>query len=98
VWNRGLNSSAVAFENPLNIFHARGGGLDRDLAVGLSYWLNSSIVDDFFRTFSGNTQVNATDLRALRFPPVNALKTLGRGRAMLLPEQDEIDRLIIEVF
>ena len=31
-------------------------------------WLNSSLVDEFFRTFSGHTHVNATDLRTMRFP------------------------------
>jgi adenine-specific DNA-methyltransferase len=97
VWDPGQNASAVAFENHLNIFHADGAGLDRDLAVGLSYWLNSSIVDNFFRTFSGHTQVNATDLRTLRFPSLSALEVLGRGQEMLLLKQDEIDRLIIDV-
>lgn len=96
VWDPGQRPSAVAFENHLNIFHNHGAGLDRDLAVGLNYWLNSSIVDNFFRTFSGHTQVNATDLRTLRFPPLSALKTLGQGRVMLLPKQDEIDRLILD--
>lgn len=97
VWDSHRNTSAVAFENHLNIFHANGAGLDRDLAVGLSYWLNSSIVDNFFRTFSGHTQVNATDLRALRFPPLSALKALGQEQEMLLPKQDEIDQLIIDI-
>jgi len=97
VWEPDRNTSAVAFENHLNIFHASGNGLDRDLAVGLSYWLNSSIVDNFFRTFSGHTQVNATDLRTLRFPPLSALKALGHGQEMLLPKQEEIDRLIIDI-
>ncbi|MGH3768640.1 MAG: Eco57I restriction-modification methylase domain-containing protein [Pseudonocardiaceae bacterium] len=95
VWDPGMHTSAVAFENHLNIFHVDGAGLDRDLAVGLSYWLNSSIVDNFFRTFSGHTQVNATDLRTLRFPSLGALRVLGQGQEMLLPRQDEIDRLVI---
>ncbi|HET9254576.1 MAG TPA: N-6 DNA methylase, partial [Pseudonocardiaceae bacterium] len=97
VWDPGQRASAVAFENHLNIFHANGAGLGRDLAVGLCYWLNSSLVDDFFRTFSGHTQVNATDLRTLRFPPLGVLKFLGYGQEMLLPTQDEIDRLIMDV-
>lgn len=94
VWDPERNDSAVAFENHLNIFHTNGIGLDRDLAIGLSYWLNSSIVDNFFRTFSGHTQVNATDLRTLRFPSNSALKAIGRRRQILLPGQDEIDGLV----
>jgi adenine-specific DNA-methyltransferase len=83
VWNRECNASAVALENHLNIFHANGAGLDRDLAVGLSYWLNSSIVDNFFRTFSGHTQISATDLRTLHFPSLSALSALGQRQEML---------------
>ena len=97
VWDPGLRVSAIAFENHLNIFHADGAGLNRDLAVGLSYWLTSSIVDNFFRTFSGHTQVNATDLRTLRFPPLGALMALGHEQQTLLPAQDEVDRLVLDV-
>lgn len=95
VWDPEVNGDRpVAFENHLNILHAGGHGLDRDLAVGLSLWLNSTPLDDYFRTFSGHTQVNATDLRTLPFPPLNALRRLGAGRAAMLPAQDEIDALV----
>jgi adenine-specific DNA-methyltransferase len=59
------DGNAVAFENHLNVFHAGGKGLDREFAWGLCLWLNSSVVDRYFRTFSGHTQVNATDLRSM---------------------------------
>lgn len=94
VWDIGVHTGPVAFENHLNIFHAKGAGLNRDLAVGLSLWLNSSLVDTFFRTFSGHTQVNATDLRSLRFPARQALEDLGKGHDMRLPDQDAIDALV----
>jgi len=35
-------------------------------------------VDDYFRRFSGHTQVNATDLRLLRYPGRRDLEELGR--------------------
>lgn len=95
VWDPAVNGDwPVAFENHLNVLHAGGHGLDSDLAVGLSLWLNSTPLDDYFRTFSGHTQVNATDLRTLPFPPVNALRRMGAGRASKLPAQDEIDALV----
>ena len=94
VWDPTRRAGPIAFENHLNIFHARGAGLTRDLAVGLSYWLNSSLVDSFFRTFSGHTQVNATDLRSLRFPPREVLEALGKVCEMSLPDQDTVDSLI----
>lgn len=97
VWDPSANGeSAVAFENHLNIFHRGGAGLERDLAVGLSLWLNSSVVDRFFRTFSGHTQVNAGDLRSLRFPTSTTLQSLGNGQPILLPDQEKIDALVDE--
>lgn len=63
-----LGAAGVAFENHLNFFHSRGRGLDAALAGRLCDYLNSEFVDRWFRLFNGHTQVNATDLRALRFP------------------------------
>ena len=98
VWDpRTMGHVPVAFENHLNVFHQGGAGVDRSLALGLSLWLNSSIVDQFFRTFSGHTQVNATDLRSLRFPTRDELSRLGEGRTPRLPEQSEIDALVAEL-
>lgn len=97
VWDPTIHRGPVAFENHLNFFHADGAGLDRNLAVGLSYWLNSSLVDDFFRTFSGHTQVNATDLRSLRFPSRAKLISIGQTLRIELPEQNAIDTCIAGV-
>lgn len=68
----------VAFENHLNVFHRRDEGLPRELAEGLAAYLNSTLVDEYFRQFNGHTQVNATDLRSLRYPTVEALHRMGR--------------------
>lgn len=51
--------------------------LDLALARGLCAYLNSQPVDDYFRTFSGHTQVNATDLRRLCYPPQDQLRAMG---------------------
>jgi adenine-specific DNA-methyltransferase len=84
----------VAFENHLNVIHEAGGGLSRNLAIGLSLWLNSTPVDKYFRTFSGHTQVNATDIRMLPFPSRESLESLGQGQSVAIPPQEELDRLI----
>ncbi|WP_245973016.1 Eco57I restriction-modification methylase domain-containing protein [Actinoplanes lutulentus] len=98
VWDPSINSGPVAFENHLNIFHRGGEGLPRNLAVGLSYWLNGSVVDRFFRTFSGHTQVNATDLRSLRYPSLEVLEQWGGMLEIALPEQKEIDAKVAAMF
>jgi len=87
---------AVGFENHLNYFHAGGHGLERDLAYGLSAFLNSTIVDAYVRQFSGHTQVNATDLRTLRYPSANRLRAIGSRIGGLLPAQAAIDAIIAE--
>jgi len=83
----------VAFENHLNVFHTGSEGLDPALAWGLCLWLNSTVVDRCFRTFSGHTQVNATDLRSLRYPAADALRYLAQMTDEL-PQQDELDTLV----
>ncbi|MBI3267825.1 MAG: Eco57I restriction-modification methylase domain-containing protein [Planctomycetes bacterium] len=83
----------VGFENHLNYFHARGDGLDLGLAKGLAVFLNTTTIDRFFRQFSGHTQVNAADLRSLRYPAREALEALGARIAGRMPDQEETDRL-----
>jgi adenine-specific DNA-methyltransferase len=89
--------SAVGFENHLNFFHRGGRGLDRDVAQGLTAFLNSSLVDAYFRQFSGHTQVNATDLRKMFYPAEDALYRLGQQLGPPLPRQEVIDRLVESV-
>jgi adenine-specific DNA-methyltransferase len=73
-----LGSDAIGFENHLNVFHSGKKGLDTNIAHGLSVFLNSTAIDEYFRRFSGHTQVNATDLRLLKYPDTETLKQLGQ--------------------
>lgn len=83
----------VAFENHLNYFHINGGGLPMTLAKGLAAFLNSTLVDSYFRQFSGHTQVNATDLRKLQYPTKIVLERLGK-RIDYPVSQSELDELL----
>jgi hypothetical protein len=76
-----LQDEFVGIENHLNIIHFERGGIDGEFASGLAAYLNSSQVDENFRTFSGHTQVNATDLRMMTFPDREQLLQLGRWSA-----------------
>lgn len=67
----------VGFENHLNVFHEARRGLGEPLARGLAVFLNTSAVDKHFRCFSGHTQVNATDLKLMKYPSREALIRLG---------------------
>ncbi len=87
-----LPSNKLAFENHLNVFHSGKAGIEPLLALGLSLFLNSTLVDDHFRVFSGHTQVNATDLRNMRYPSRELLKRFGAWAA----EQDRLDQADID--
>ena len=67
----------LGFENHLNVFHQAKEGLPEDLAYGLAVFLNTTAVDENFRRFNGHTQVNATDLRLMKYPDRRILSELG---------------------
>lgn len=70
--------SVLGFENHMNLFHENKGGLPEALARGLAVFLNTTAVDEHFRRFNGHTQVNATDLRLMKYPSREALIELGK--------------------
>jgi adenine-specific DNA-methyltransferase len=67
----------LGLENHLNLFHGNKKPLPEALARGLAVFLNSTAVDDNFRRYSGHTQVNATDLKRMKYPKRQALMELG---------------------
>jgi adenine-specific DNA-methyltransferase len=90
--------SPLGFENHLNVFHEGKRGIDEDLSRGLAVFLNSTAVDMHFRRFNGHTQVNATDLRTMKYPSRDWLMQIGRwSKAHETPTQDEIDREIRKI-
>ena len=91
----GLPGTALGFENHLNVFHQRRKPLPEAVAHGLAAYLNSTAVDRYFRQFNGHTQVNATDLRMMRFPSRDMLMSLGEwAKAHPSPTQAATDRQI----
>ena len=92
-----IDAPWVGFENHVNYFHSRGRGLSPDLARGLALFLNSSLLDRYFRLFSGHTQVNAADLRKVRYPSREQLLRLGRETRTMSPNEQSIDAILEEV-
>ena len=90
--------ATVGFENHLNYFHAGGRGLPMELARGLAIFLNSTLIDQYFRQFNGHTQVNATDLRNIRYPTKDQLVNLGRRVKVVPTDQVELDAILEEEF
>ncbi|HEX4084269.1 MAG TPA: Eco57I restriction-modification methylase domain-containing protein [Chthoniobacteraceae bacterium] len=95
IWDpKTVEAEWLGFENHLNYFHVNGHGIDRNLAAGLFVFLNSTVVDQYFRRFSGHTQVNATDLRKLSYPDRDTLQAMGAQIKRFDQSQDEIDELV----
>lgn len=91
-----IHAPLVGFENHLNYFHVNGHGLPMHLAKGLAAFLNSTVVDVYFRQFNGHTQVNATDLRSLNYPLKPELEKLGGRIADPGMPQPKLDALVEE--
>jgi adenine-specific DNA-methyltransferase len=90
-----FNDSAIGLENHLNYIYRKGGCLEAAEAIGLSALLNSALMDRYFRICNGNTQVNATELRALPFPPLDIIKQIGNTGAALDPTR--IDETVFSI-
>ena len=88
---------ALGFENHLNVFHDARHGLSEHMAKGLSLYLNTTMVDEYFRQFSGHTQVNATDLRRMKYPGREELIALGKISDEIGDIQEQIDMFVLKV-
>lgn len=76
--NTFANTDVLGLENHLNVYHENKHGLPEALARGLAIYLSTTGVDENFRRSSGHTQVNATDLKMMKYPSRKALIELGK--------------------
>ncbi len=96
-YNSYLPEKFIGFENKLNVFHFKKSGIeDENLVKGLYIYLNSSLLDRYYRNFSGHTQVNATDLRSLKYPLRESLVNIGKKVKNFTINQEEIDNILDE--
>lgn len=84
-----LEGDYLGIENHVNYIHRPGGELSEAEAGGLAAYLNSRLVEQFFRQYSGNTQVSAAELRDLPLPPLAKLTAIGRR----IMEADSVSRV-----
>jgi adenine-specific DNA-methyltransferase len=86
----------VALENHLNyVYHAER-ELTLDEVYGLTALFNSSLLDRYFRTISGNTQVNATEIRSMRFPGLPAVANIGhRVQQLVSFDRDAVELSVL---
>ncbi len=94
-----FDTDFIALENHLNYLYRPGGTLSYEEAVGLAAFLNSSLVDRYFRIISGNTQVSATELRNLPLPSQEQIVRIGKQIAQIQGEHDleATERIIMDI-
>ena len=68
----------VGIENHLNYIHKPKGEISIYEAFGLSAILNTTFIDNFFRSLNGNTQVNASDIKSLPVPDIEDIRKIGK--------------------
>ncbi len=68
----------LGVENHVNyIYHAER-ELTEDEVYGIAALFNATLIDRYFRTISGNTQVNATEIRSMNVPEMAVLSAIGK--------------------
>jgi adenine-specific DNA-methyltransferase len=55
------------------------------------------LLDRYFRTISGNTQVNATEIRSMKFPALPVVSGIGhRVRQLASLDRDAIELIVLQ--
>lgn len=92
-----LMTPLVGLENHLNYVHRPGGSLSEHEAYGLAALFNNSLLDAYFRSSNGNTQVSATEIRALPLPPLDLIEEIGRRVEASSRDADQVEALVTDL-
>jgi len=87
----------LGLENHLNYVYRPGGNLTVDETYGLAALFNSSLLDGYFRTTNGNTQVSATELRAMPLPALDVILEIGRRSKAIAGNTGAVDTLVLDL-
>lgn len=89
----------IGVENHLNYIYRKRGHLEKNEILGISALLNSKLFDTYFRTFNGNINVSATELREMPLPPISDIIEIGNQLSLTNNfSQLQIDTIINQHF
>ncbi|MBN2777806.1 MAG: Eco57I restriction-modification methylase domain-containing protein [Bacteroidales bacterium] len=93
-----FETEMIGIENHINFIHRPKGYLSENETWGISALFSSSLFDTYFRTFNGNTQVGASELRQIKMPPLDEIILIGsKIKEFVKPGKQVIDRVINEI-
>jgi len=93
-----IETEMLGVENHINYIHRPNGDLNDNEIWGISALYSSSLFDTFFRTFNGNTQVGASELKQIKMPPLKDIEVIGnKVKQLQNHNKQEIDKIISEV-
>jgi adenine-specific DNA-methyltransferase len=93
------NYCLIGVENHLNYIYRKNGELTSPEILGLSALLNSKLFDIYFRSFNGNINVSATELRGMPMPDLKHIHNIGiKMMNENFHNQECIDNIVLETF
>jgi adenine-specific DNA-methyltransferase len=84
----------VGIENHVNYIHKPNGSLSISEAFGIAALLNTGLIDNYFRSLNGHTQVNATEIRSLPLPALSLIRKIGEFLSKGKDLPDNLDEMI----
>ncbi|MBM7631014.1 BsuBI/PstI family type II restriction endonuclease [Geomicrobium sediminis] len=91
------NFKKIGLENHLNYIHKVNQSLTSAETYGLAAFLNSSLVDRYFRIINGNTQVNASDIVSLPLPEYEIIEDIGNKIIFGKLTFENVDKYIADI-
>jgi adenine-specific DNA-methyltransferase len=89
----------IALENHVNYVYGRDEPLSALCVWGIAALLNSTLFDIYFRTFNGNINVSATELRELPLPEMDIIFKLGTAvKKTKVINQQKLDEIVSRIF
>lgn len=93
-----FKTEMLGIENHINFIHRPKGDLTENETWGISALFSSSLFDTYFRTFNGNTQVGASELKQIKMPPLADIILIGsKIKEFAKLEKQLIDKVINEI-
>ncbi|WP_410986574.1 Eco57I restriction-modification methylase domain-containing protein [Bacillus cereus] len=86
----------IGLEDHLNYIYKTEGSMSQEETYGVAAFLNSSLVDYYFRIMNGNTQVNASDLKVIPFPQYSVIVNLGKKIITKELSYSAVDQFLVQ--